>query len=179
MPLPSLVRSARHRLTTRHGGTMSPERASRRLSAYVYGNVLVLAAVAAAPLGYVEDGTAALLVLGTGVSTFLAHIFADTVAANAIRAERRHVLEELRDSVPIASSAAVPAALLAVATTDLVSAALAQALSAGLIALRVSGIPVVAARLRGSGVSFRVVVAGVVLAVVAAVVVAVKIVLTH
>ncbi|MBY6314127.1 MULTISPECIES: hypothetical protein [Nocardiaceae] len=179
MPLPSLVRSARHRLTTRHGGTMSPERASRRLSAYVYGNVLVLAAVAAAPLGYVEDGTAALLVLGTGVSTFLAHIFADTVAASAIRAERRHVLEELRDSVPIASSAAVPAALLAVATTDLVSAALAQALSAGLIALRVSGIPVVAARLRGSAVSFRVVVAGVVLAVVAAVVVAVKIVLTH
>ena len=139
----------------------------------------MLAAVAAAPLSYVEDGTAALLVLGTGVSTFLAHIFADTVAASAIRAERRHVLEELRDSVPIASSAAVPAALLAVATTDLVSAALAQALSAGLIALRVSGIPVVAARLRGSAVSFRVVVAGVVLAVVAAVVIAVKIVLTH
>ena len=73
----------------------------------------------------------------------------------------------------------MPAALLAVATTDLVSAALAQALSAGLIALRVSGIPVVAARLRGSAVSFRVVVAGVVLALVAAVVVAVKIVLTH
>ncbi|WP_068364301.1 hypothetical protein [Rhodococcoides kroppenstedtii] len=179
MPLPSLVRSARHRLTTRHGGTMSPERASRRLSAYVYGNVLVLAAVAASPLGYVEDGTAALLVLGTGVSTFLAHIFADTVAASAIRAERRHVLEELRDSVPIASSAAVPAALLAVATTDLVSAALAQALLAGLIARRVSGIPVVAARLRGSEVSFRVVVAGIVLALVAAVVIAVKIVLTH
>ncbi|SFA44528.1 hypothetical protein SAMN05444374_103100 [Rhodococcoides kroppenstedtii] len=158
---------------------MSPERASRRLSAYVYGNVLVLAAVAASPLGYVEDGTAALLVLGTGVSTFLAHIFADTVAASAIRAERRHVLEELRDSVPIASSAAVPAALLAVATTDLVSAALAQALLAGLIARRVSGIPVVAARLRGSEVSFRVVVAGIVLALVAAVVIAVKIVLTH
>ncbi|MBY6367545.1 hypothetical protein [Rhodococcoides corynebacterioides] len=179
MPLPSLVRSARRRLTTRHGGTMSPERAARRLSAYVYGNVLVLAAAAASPLGYVEDGTAALLVLGTGVSTFLAHIFADTVAASAIRADRRHVLEELRDAVPIASSAAVPAALLALATTDLVSAALAQALSVGLIALRVSGIPVVVQRLRGSEVSFRVVIAGVVLALVAAIVTAAKIVLTH
>ncbi len=158
---------------------MSPERAARRLSAYVYGNVLVLAAAAASPLGYVEDGTAALLVLGTGVSTFLAHIFADTVAASAIRADRRHVLEELRDAVPIASSAAVPAALLALATTDLVSAALAQALSVGPIALRVSGIPVVVQRLRGSEVSFRVVIAGVVLALVAAIVTAAKIVLTH
>ena len=158
---------------------MSPERAARRLSAYVYGNVLVLAAAAASPLGYVEDGTAALLVLGTGVSTFLAHIFADTVAASAIRADRRHVLEELRDAVPIASSAAVPAALLALATTDLVSAALAQALSVGPIALRVSGIPVVVQRLRGSEVSFRVVIAGVVLALVAAIVAAAKIVLTH
>lgn len=158
---------------------MSPERAARRLSAYVYGNVLVLAAAAASPLGYVEDGTAALLVLGTGVSTFLAHIFADTVAASAIRADRRLVLEELRDAVPIASSAAVPAALLALATTNLVSAALAQALSVGPIALRVSGIPVVVQRLRGSEVSFRVVIAGVVLALVAAIVTAAKIVLTH
>ena len=100
---------------------MSPARAARRLSAYVYGNILVLAAVAASTPDSIEHGTAAVLVLATAGTTFLAHVFADFVAGSRIpevygdatEEQRRFTaLEELRDAVPILSSGTFPALML-------------------------------------------------------------------
>lgn len=96
----------------------SPHGQRRRLSAYVYGNILVLAAVAASTPGSIERGTAAIVVLATAGTTFLAHVFADFVANSRIpeahgaanEDQRKFkVAEELRDATPILSSGTVPA----------------------------------------------------------------------
>ena len=101
------------RLVTRTDGPLEPARAARRLSAYVYGNILVLAAVAASTPSSIEHGTAAVLVLATAVTTFLAHVFADFVAGSQIpeahgdatdEQRKFKAVEEFRDAVPILSS---------------------------------------------------------------------------
>ena len=75
---------------TGHGGGGSGRtqelpraRAARRIEAYVYGNVLVLAAIIAAGTADVASGRAALLALGTAASTFIAHLLAMTVGHQA------------------------------------------------------------------------------------------------
>ena len=52
-------------LTARRGGPLPPARAASRLSAYVYGNLLVLAAIVLASAGDIYEGHAVLIVLGT------------------------------------------------------------------------------------------------------------------
>ncbi|MGV9858601.1 hypothetical protein ACWDTD_08100 [Gordonia sp. NPDC003425] len=111
-------------LTERRGGPLPPRRAASRLSAYVYGNILVLAAVVAVSPHDLESGHAFWIVIGTGATTYVAHVFADLVAQGSIpeahggshdsaptNADRDHVLGELRDAVPIVSSAAAVVAL--------------------------------------------------------------------
>jgi hypothetical protein len=106
-------------VVSRPRGPLPPERAASRLSAYVYGNILALGPVAFATARTIDDGAAAALVVGTGATTFLAHIFAHFVAHATVAGhepsradQRQHAAEELRDAVPIASSAFAPAVLL-------------------------------------------------------------------
>lgn len=179
MSTPGPVGSLYRRVTTRKAGVLPPHRATRRLSAYVYGNVLVMTVVVAASPSSIANGTAALLVIGTTLTTFLAHIFADAVAAGTVDDDSVGWREELRDSLPIASSGVAPSLLLALAWLDILPGALAQGLAGGLVTLRIASIPVVAERLRGRGLSFRLVLAGIATAVLAAIVVAVKVYLTH
>lgn len=179
MRAPGFVGSAYHRVTTRKGGLLPRHRASARLSAYVYGNILVMTVVVAASPGSIGGGSAALLVLGTTVTTFLAHVFADAVAAGTVDDDAVDMRAELRDTVPIASSGVAPSFLLALAWLDVLPGALAQAAAGALVTLRIASIPVVAERLRGRSPSFRLVLAGIGTAVIAAVVVAVKVNLTH
>ena len=56
---------------------LSAEDYASRVSAYVYGNVLILTALV--PLHNTSTSHAAMIVIGTGLSTFIAHAFAESV----------------------------------------------------------------------------------------------------
>ncbi|OBA39604.1 hypothetical protein [Gordonia sp. 852002-51296_SCH5728562-b] len=77
-------------LTRRRGDPLPPRRAASRLSAYVYGNIMVLAALVTASAHAVENGEAVWLVLGTGLTTYIAHVFADLVAGSSIPEAHGH-----------------------------------------------------------------------------------------
>ena len=111
--------SAFDRVIRRKEGPLPPGRAARRMSAYVYGNVLVLAAVVAATSDAIEDGQAVLIVLGTMVSTYLAHIYSEAIGHSVTDSgENEQFPEELRDAVPILSSGGVPIAALLLCWLD-------------------------------------------------------------
>lgn len=173
-------------VTTRRGGPLPPHRAASRLSAYVYGNILVLASVAVANGHTIDEGTAALLVVGTGITTYIAHVFADVIAHATIPEGhgqsadtdpgefRESVLDELRDAVPIVSSASWPAIILALGWLDAVPTQVAQLVAGGIVVIRIASIEIVSERVRGNRLTFRVLVAGLVTAALAAVIVVAK-----
>ncbi len=86
-----------------------------RVSAYVYGNVLVMAALIALHPDDLRGPGGVLSVLGVGASTFVAHAVGEAVGSRVREgrsldaAALRH---ELRGALPIATAAGVPAALL-------------------------------------------------------------------
>ena len=83
------------------------------MSAYVYGNVLVLAAVVGASPAAVVSGAAVAIVAGTVLSTYVAHVLAHSIGSLfGVHALGTAVREHLRDAVPIISSGATPAVLL-------------------------------------------------------------------
>ena len=77
-----------------------------RISAYIYGNILVLAALI--PVTKSQETVGIAIVVGAALSTFLAHVFAESVGQTLrldrtlTRAERHG---ELRDSLPVLTSA--------------------------------------------------------------------------
>ncbi|OZC95482.1 hypothetical protein CH275_27350 [Rhodococcus sp. 06-235-1A] len=176
------------RLVTRADGPLEPARAARRLSAYVYGNILILAAVAASTPGSIEHGTAAVLVLATALTTFLAHVFADFVAGSQIpeahgvvtdEQRKFKAVEELRDAVPILSSGTVPALMLALGWLSVLPTQWAELLGGGVIVVRIATIQMVTERIRGNALTFRAVLGGLATAVVAALIVLAKVLLGH
>ncbi|MBH0779448.1 hypothetical protein [Nocardia bovistercoris] len=162
------------------GAPLDRANAAARISAYIYGNVLVLAALV--PIVTTDTYVGIFIVLGTALSTFIAHVFAETVGrtvqddAAPTRAER---VRELRNSVPILTSALLPCAVLATTLGDWVAPRTAQLLAEAVILVRIGGIVFVIRRLRGERLSRATVVAAVLLTVAAATVVAVKVALTH
>lgn len=173
---------------TRAGGPLPPTRAAARLSAYVYGNILVLTAVVAASPASIDDGGAFLLVLATTFTTFLAHVFAEVVARSNIpesvhgstnSEKKASVLDEIRDAVPIASSGTVPAVILALAWLWILPTFWAQLIAGGVVVFRIATLQIVAQRLRGKPLTFTVFVAGLVTAAVAAVIVLAKVYAGH
>ena len=58
---------------------MTLDRARSRISAYVYGNILDLTAVAGVGPASILDWSAFFVVAGTTVTTFLAHILANSI----------------------------------------------------------------------------------------------------
>ncbi|MDV8022823.1 hypothetical protein [Rhodococcus sp. IEGM 1330] len=176
------------RLVTRADGPLEPARAARRLSAYVYGNILVLAAVAASTPSSIEQGTAAVLVLATAVTTFLAHVFADFVASSQIPEshgdatdEQRtfKAVEELRDAVPILSSGTVPALMLALGWLSVLPGQWSELLAGGVIVVRIATIQLVTERIRGNPLTFRAILGGLATAAIAALIVLAKVFLGH
>ena len=65
------------------------EDAKQRTTAYVYGNLLVLAAILSVTDEDVDSNRAFWIVLGTGVSTFVAHVFAEAMGAQVRPSGRR------------------------------------------------------------------------------------------
>jgi hypothetical protein len=176
------------RLVRRRDGPITASRASARLSAYVYGNVLTLAAVVAAGQHAIETGTAALLVVGTTVTTLLAHVFAELVANSNIPeahphhngSERRSIARaQFRDAIPIASSGAFPTLILMLAWLEVLPAWWAQLGAGAIIVVRIAMVRTVTERIRGNPPSFRVFLGGLATAAVAAVVVLLKVLVGH
>ncbi|WP_051637014.1 hypothetical protein [Rhodococcus sp. UNC363MFTsu5.1] len=156
------------------------EDSASRISAYVYGNILVLTALI--PLNNASTTHAALVVVGTSLSTFVAHAFAESVGRSArigrplTTAEH---LEELRDSVPILTSGLVPAAVVGLSALGAFEQQTALLLAELWVVSRIAGLGIVITRLRGEKLSRRSLRACFVLAFVAIAVVAVKLFLTH
>lgn len=159
-------------------------RVRERVSAYVYGNILVLAALATATPHTVETGHAVVVVLATTGTTYLAHVLAHVVAhqIGADPAEHGGALPDrhsLRDAVPIFSSGSVPALILLVAWLGDLSESGAILVATAAVVLRLAGLGVVTSRLAGRRSRLGDLWTGLVLAVLSGVVVVLKVVLTH
>lgn len=168
---------------------VSFESAASRSKAIVYGNVLVLAALAILTPKDIVSGTGVAIVLGTAASTFAAHALADQIEHSLLAARepthnRKKMLtewkEDVRDSVPIASSAVLPALFLIAGWAGLISPIVAHMLAIGGVVVRFllmgSMIGYLSGERRSRTRSFW---AGIVLAIVAVLVALLKVVLTH
>lgn len=175
------------RLSARWGLDLPVERVRDRLSAYVYGNILVLSAIATTTPHQAEDGHGALVVLATTGTTYLAHVLAHLVGGAVGRdadagppGEAAHELRhELRDAVPILSSGSLPALVLGLAWLVDVSGELALVLAAAVVVLRLASLGVTVGRLSGLPPTRRQVWAGLAVAVLGVVVVVLKTTLLH
>ncbi|MEU2032471.1 hypothetical protein [Nocardia amamiensis] len=154
--------------------------AASRISAYVYGNVLILAALI--PVTTSAEQVGILIVLGTAASTFIAHAFAEGVG-QSVRQNRpissRERWTDLRDSVPILSSAVLPCAILAIAGLGWIEPRTAQLLAEVVVLIRIGGIVFVIERLNGARPRRSTIFEALLLAGAATTVVVVKVILTH
>ncbi|NUP28260.1 MAG: hypothetical protein HOQ44_16495 [Nocardia sp.] len=159
---------------------LDPGNAASRISAYIYGNILVLTALV--PVVTSDEHVGILVVLGTTVSTFIAHSFAETVG-DSVRQRRAATMSdrvrELRNSVPILSSAVLPCAILVTGLLGWLEPRTAQIFAEVVVLVRIGGIVFVIGRLRGEDPGRASVVVAVLLTLVATTVVVLKIALSH
>jgi hypothetical protein len=99
----------------------SPEALAERVSAAVYGTVLVLAALPLIDTDEVASGAGWSLVSGVGVATWVAHLFAEVVG-DGLRHGTAHDRAEIRrvmvDGLPILLAAVAPAVVLFLGRID-------------------------------------------------------------
>ena len=176
------IRQLLHRPLRSRSHPPEPDNAASRISAYVYGNILVLAALIPLTFGEQHTFQGVAIMLGTAVSTFIAHAFAEGVGqtvrtgVNLSRSER---LSELRNSVPVLSAAVLPAGLLAIGWWGLFDPELGQILAEITVIARIASTNYVIGRLRGEKPTSGTFFGSLALAAAATIIVAVKIVLTH
>jgi hypothetical protein len=139
------------------------------VSAYVYGNVLVMAALISLRPQDLQGPRGVLYVLGVGVSTFVAHFVGEAVGRRVREGqpvEGRALVHEIRDSLPIATAAIVPAAILLLAWRSVVDAGVVLALALAATGLRLALLGSVVEWYSGERSSARLFLAGIGLAVV-------------
>lgn len=162
--------------------TLTGEQVAARISAYLYGNIIVFATLVPLGNGSAEHGHALKLVAGVAASTYLAHVFAEIVGHHARAGEsmtREEIVHELRDSQPIVSSALVPALLFAGAWPGWYSEETALLISEIYLLVRLAAIGLLVQRLRDAKPSFRTLLSGLLLGAVAAGIALIKVVLGH
>ncbi|WP_068278804.1 hypothetical protein [Aldersonia kunmingensis] len=159
---------------------LEPMHAASRISAYIYGNILILAALV--PISPAAIGLGLAVVWGTALSTYVAHAFAETVGESV----RQHAdvtwelrISELRDSVPILTSAVVPSVVLLLGILDVLEPETAQLTAEIVMLARIGGIAFVIARLKGQRPGGETIIASVFVIIIALAAVITKIVLTH
>jgi hypothetical protein len=160
--------------------------AASRITAFVYGNILVLASLLALSPGDLLGVKAIAYVLGTGLSTFVAHVVAEVVGSSihsptdqTNEAKWQSLRHHFADALPIASSAIMPALLLTLALMGWIDPAIGLMLSIIVTVVRLSGLGWVVGRLRQRRASFRTFLIGMMLGVVCIVVAILKWWLTH
>jgi hypothetical protein len=160
----------------------SPEDAANRVSAYVYGNVLVMATLISLRPEELRGPTGVLTVLGVGLSTVVAHLVGHGVGRRILhgRSIRRvEVRREIRDTRPIGMAATVPAVFLVPAWAGWMDPRLSLALALGVSGLRLALLGSAVEWFSGERSSSRLFLAGAGLAAVAALAAALKWQLTH
>lgn len=161
---------------------LSREQAAARISAYVYGNIIVFATTVPLAASDLSHGHGTLLILGVSASTYLAHVFADVIG-HQVRAgkglERADLWHEIRDSLPVLTSGLVPAVLLLLGGLHWIPGRAAILGSEAYLLLRMALIGLLVERLQTERPSVRTLAAGVVLAAAAAGVALVKVALGH
>jgi len=138
-------------------------RVRARISAYIYGNMLVLGTLAEINDQDVEDGRAMIKVAVVTLTTFLSHVIAHSVAERVDRTPdeyREHASEHLADAVPILVSGIVPCVLLVLGQRDVFEVPIALALATLIPILRLASTGVRVARLTKEPTSRFVVVSG-------------------
>jgi hypothetical protein len=153
---------------------LSEHEAARRLSAYIYGNILILAAL----VPFQEDldtGRAMAVVIGTALSTFVAHAFSEFISGGG----KAQPAVLIRESLPILTTATVPMLLLAISWLGWPSAWVAVLLAELVIVVRIALTGAVAARLNAEKSPLRILLSGVIVAGVALLIVLLKVTLTH
>jgi hypothetical protein len=159
---------------------LNAHRAESRVSAYVYGDVLVLAATVGVSAGAIRSGAAVLVVVGTMISTYIAHVLADVVGAvfggDPLRAA---LLAELRDSVPVLSAGSPSVVLLGAAAFGWPPAVWAQSIAAAFLIARIAAIGLVYRRFHATISLPRALAFGVLAAVAATAAAAVKLAVAH
>lgn len=169
-------------MLARRGRTLPVERIRARLSAYVYGGILVLGAVAVASGETIADGHAALVVAATTLTTYLAHIVAHKVGEQVGRergAEREHVREAARDALPILFAGLTPTVVLLLPLFTPLPTQAAQLIAGGWIVLQFSLLGTDVARVSGRRPTLSTLWSGVALAAVSGVIVVLKTLLLH
>ena len=172
-PRPATDR-AEHRPWYHRRDPLSAHQASRRLSAYVYGNILILAAL----VPFQEDTDvrhAMIVVIGTALSTFIAHAFAEFLGGDG----SVHPRELLGESMPILTTALVPLLLLLISRVGRLEAHTAVLVAELVIIVRIASTGMVAARLRDERSRLRILLSGIIVGGVALLIVLLKVALTH
>lgn len=164
-------------------GDMSREEAASRVSAYVYGNVLVMAALISLRPESLGGPTGVLYVLGVGVSTFVAHMVGDAVGRRVREGSGpirwTEVRREIRGTTPIGTAATVPAAILLPAWAGLADAEVVLLLAIAVTDLRLVLLGSAVEWFSGERSSGRLFLAGLGLAIVSAAVAVLKWKLAH
>lgn len=172
----------RVRQLIRGPGDVSRDDAASRVSAYVYGNVLVMAALISLRPEDLRGPTGVLYVLGVGATTFIAHMVGGAVGRR-IREGRSvrwvAIRREIRDSLPIGTAATVPAAILVLGWWESVDARLVLGLALAVTDLRLALLGSAVEWFSGERTSARLFLAGVGLAFVSAAAAVLKWRLTH
>lgn len=167
---------------------LTPARVQRvrsRATAYVYGNILALAAVVGCSAESILSGRAVITVLATTAITYLAHVVAHRVGqgiGHSPEDAHTHLRAELRDAVPIATSGLLPSAVLLLAAlgwVDLLGSDTAQLIAAAVVVARLGATSLVASRLGTGKPSHRAVWSAAGLALAGLLIAVAKVKLTH
>jgi hypothetical protein len=124
--------------TARRLQQQPPERLAERVSAAIYGTVLVLAALPLIDVADVESGAGWGLVSGVGAATWVAHLFAEVVGDGLRQGadhDRSEIGRAMADGLPILLAAVAPALMLFLGRVDVLGGrgALWAALAVGLV----------------------------------------------
>ena len=159
------------------------ERVRSRVSAYIYGNIFVLAAIFATSPEGVTHWTAVVIVVATSATTFFAHVVAHNIGQAIGRTDdedlRVQLAQEARDAVPIMTSGTVPAVLLALGALGWLPPLLSQLLAEAYVVVRLAGTGIIVRRLSGAASPQGGLWSGLALAGIGVVIAALKEIFTH
>jgi hypothetical protein len=158
------------------------KRARSRVGAYVYGNILVLAAIVATSHESIAHWTAVVIVVATSATTFLAHVVAHSIGQAIGRTDdeaRLHLTQEAQDAVPIVSSGAIPAVFLALGAVGWLPPKLSHLLAEAVVLLRLAATGIVVRRVSGQASPLAAFWSGLTLAGIGVVIAALEALLTH
>lgn len=155
---------------------LPPGDARQRIAAFLYGNILALAALVTVLSEQELSARALWVVLGTTASTYLAHVVAEGIGHDLPWSRWPHLM---RESWPILTSGVLPALVLGAGLIGLLPVGVVVILAPLVVILRLAATGVLVARLRGDPWSVRTVLAGLGVAVAGLLVVLLKLWLTH